>query len=130
MQERIHGKEEAEAARNILGIFAVCSLSVAMFRSFGEHLVNISKENIFLKVLNGKVTFVLKVYDLIITNVDLLTNSSNHKVIIIDKFAIIHNIRGAFYECCFKNFPRISSEYCKVLKISQKVQKMDLWVIL
>ena len=128
MQERIHGKEEAEAARNILGIFAVCSLSVAMFRSFGEHLGNISKENIFLKVLNGKVTFVLKVYDLIITNVDLLTNSSNHKVIIIDKFAIIHNIRGTFYECCFKNFPRISSEYCKVLKIFLEVKKFRKWI--
>ena len=31
-------------------------------------------------VLDGKVVFVLNVYDLIITNVDLLVNSSNHEV--------------------------------------------------
>ena len=38
------------------------------------------KEKIFLKVLNGKVVFVLKLYDLIISNVDLLANSINHEV--------------------------------------------------
>ena len=45
-----------------------------------EHLGSILKENIFLKVLNGKFVFLLKVYDMIIKNVDLLANSSNHKV--------------------------------------------------
>ena len=30
-------------------------------------------------VFNGKIVFVLKVYDLMITNVDLLANSSNHE---------------------------------------------------
>ena len=40
---------------------------------------NILKGKIFLKVLDGKV-FLFKVYDLIITNVDLLANSSNHEV--------------------------------------------------
>ena len=33
------------------------------------------------KVLDGKVVFVLKLYDLIITNIDLLANSSNYEVI-------------------------------------------------
>ena len=58
----------------------MCSLSVAMFRTSREHLGNILKEKIFLKVLDGKVVLVLKVYDLIITNADLLANSSNHEV--------------------------------------------------
>ena len=51
-----------------------------MFGTSKEHLGNILKKNIFLKVLDGKVVFVLKVYDLIIINVDLLANSSNHEV--------------------------------------------------
>ena len=50
-----------------------------MSRKSRKHLQNILKENIFLKVLNGKFVFVLKVYDLII-NVDLHANSSNHEV--------------------------------------------------
>ena len=58
----------------------MCSFGVAMFGTFREHLGNIKKEKIFLKVLDEKVVFVLKVHDLIITNVDLLTNSSNHEV--------------------------------------------------
>ena len=33
----------------------------------------------FSKILDGKVSFVLKVYDLTITNVDFLANPSNHK---------------------------------------------------
>ena len=61
--------------RSIPGILAVCSLRVAMFGTSREHLGNILKGKIFLKVLHGKVIFGLKVYDLIITNVDLLTNS-------------------------------------------------------
>ena len=51
-----------------------------MSRKSRKHLQNILKENIFLKVLDGKFVFVLKVYDLIITNVDLHANSSNHEV--------------------------------------------------
>ena len=43
---------------------------------FREHF----KGKDFFKVLDGKVVFVLKVYDLIIANVDLLANSSNHEV--------------------------------------------------
>ena len=35
---------------------------------------------VFLKVLDGKFVFVLKLYDLITTNVDLFTSLSNHKV--------------------------------------------------
>ena len=33
------------------------------------------------KILDGKVVFVFKVYDLMITNVDFLANSSNHKAV-------------------------------------------------
>ena len=54
----------------------------------------------------------LKVYDLIITNVDLLANSSNHLVM--------------FPEYS-RNIPRlsvsISPEYCKVMKILLEVKK-------
>ena len=51
-----------------------------MFGTSKEYLGSILKEKILLKVLNGKVVFVSKVYDLITTNVDLLANSSNHEV--------------------------------------------------
>ena len=67
------------SARNIPGIFAECSLNVTLFRTSREHLGNIAKENIFKKIINGKVVFILKKYDLTITNADLLANFSNHK---------------------------------------------------
>ena len=41
---------------------------------------SLSDPSTFLKVFDGKVVFVLKVYDFIITNVDYLANSSNHEV--------------------------------------------------
>ena len=46
-----------------------------------EHLGNILKEKIILKFLDGKVVFVLNVYDLIIKYVDLLANFSSHEVL-------------------------------------------------
>ena len=58
----------------------MCSLSVAIFGTSREHLGNILKEKIFSKLLDGKVVFVLKVYDLIVTNGDLLAYYSNHEV--------------------------------------------------
>ena len=61
--------------------FAECSLSIAILETSREHLENSLREKIFLKVLSGKVVFVLNVYDLIITNVELLANFSNHEVI-------------------------------------------------
>ena len=51
-----------------------------MFKTSRELLGNILKENIFQKFIDGKVVFLLKVYDLITRNVDLLVNSSNHEV--------------------------------------------------
>ena len=69
-----------QPARSIPGILAVCSLSVAMLGTSRKHLGNILKKNFFLKVLDGKVVFALKVYDLIITNVDLFPSSSNREV--------------------------------------------------
>ena len=51
-----------------------------MFGTSREHIGNLLKEKLFLKVLVGKVVFMLKVYDLIIKNVDLLANSSTHEV--------------------------------------------------
>ena len=57
-----------------------CPLSVAMFGASREHLGNILKEKIFWKVLDEKVAFVLKVYNLIITNADFMANSSDHEV--------------------------------------------------
>ena len=83
----------AQPASNIPGIFAECSLNVAMFQTSREHLGNIFKENIFYQILNGKVIFVLKINDLTKINVDLLANSSNQK-------AMFHEYS--------KNIPRIS----------------------
>ena len=73
-------REYTQPAHNIPGILAVCSLSVAMFETSREHLGTVLKEKIFLKVFDEKVVFVLNVYDFIITNFDLLANSSNHEV--------------------------------------------------
>ena len=70
-----------------------------MFGTSREHLVTILNEKIFLKVLDGKVAFVLKVYDLIITNVDLLANSSNYEV-------MFENILGTFHECLFQKYSK------------------------
>ena len=49
-----------QPARNIPGTFAKCFLSVAMLRASREHLGNISRENIFRKIFDGKVFFVFK----------------------------------------------------------------------
>ena len=68
-----------QPARNIPGMFTECSISVAMLRASREHLGNILKENIFKKILDRKIVFVLKVYDLTTANVDLFADSSNHK---------------------------------------------------
>ena len=61
----IKQQEATQPARKIPQIFAQCSLSVAMFGTSREHLGNKLKKNIFWTVLDGKVVFVLKVYDLI-----------------------------------------------------------------
>ena len=50
-----------QLACSIPGIFAECSLSVAMLRISKEHLGNILKEKNFFKVFDEKVVFVLKV---------------------------------------------------------------------
>ena len=70
-----------QPTRNIPGIFAVCSLNVTMFRTPRQHLGNILKKK-YIKVLDGKVVFVLKEYDLIITIVDHLANFSYHEVLL------------------------------------------------
>ena len=72
---------DTQPARNSPGIFVECSLSIAMFLTSREHLGIILKGNIFKKVFDEKVVFALKMYDLIITNVDLSVNSNNHEVI-------------------------------------------------
>ena len=60
---------------------AKCSGSVVIFRASREHIGNILKENILLKILDGKVVYVLIVFNLTIVTVDLLANSSNHRAI-------------------------------------------------
>ena len=85
---------DPQPAGNIPGIFAECSLSIAILRVSGEHLGNILKENSFKKVFDGKVVIVLKVYDLTMINVDpFLANSSNDK---------------SMFPKYSKNIPRIS----------------------
>ena len=87
---------QTQPARNIMGIFIECYLSVAMFGTPRQHLGNILKEKIFSKFLDGKVVFMLNVYDLIITNGDLLANSSNHEVMFPEYSRKIH-------KCLFQN---------------------------
>ena len=92
-----------QPARNISGIFAECSLSVAMLRASREHLGNILKENIFKKILDRKIVFVLKVYDLTTTNVDLFADSSNHKAIFPE---YLRNIPRIPVSKIFQGYPR------------------------
>ena len=56
----------------------------------------------FLKFLDGKIAFVLKVYDLMITNVDLLANSSNHEVMFPE---YSRNIPRMFISKIFQGYP-------------------------
>ena len=84
-------------------------MSVAMFRASRENLGNVLKENIFKKT-QWESCFVLKVYHLTITNVDLLENSSNHKAMFPE---YLKNLPQIY----FKNIPKISPEYCKVMTI-------------
>ena len=109
-----------QPARNILGIFAECFLSVAIFGTFREHLGNILIEKIFLKVLNGNVVFVLKVYDFIIINVDLLANFSNQKVMFPEYF---RNIPRIFVSKIFQGHPRniirLWKCFCEVKKFKK-----------
>ena len=57
------------------------SLSAPSALQCSGHSGNILKKKNFEKVLDGKVVFVLKVYDLIISNIDILANPSNHEVL-------------------------------------------------
>ena len=82
-----------------------------MARTSREHLGNILK--IYENVLDGKVVFVLKVYDLIITTVDLLANSSNHLVMFPEYSEYIPRLSVS-----------ICPEYCKVIKIFLEVKKI------
>ena len=96
-----------QPARNFPGIFIDCSLSLEMFSESREHLGNILKKKNLKKFIDEKFVFALKVYDLTIKTVDLLRNSSYHKAMFPEHSA----------NFCFKNIPRISLEYCNVMKI-------------
>ena len=72
---------------------------------------------IWWKFLDGKVAFVLKVCDLILTNVDLYANSSNQEVIF-PKY--LRNIPRMSVSRI--NVPRILPEYCKVMKTFLEVK--------
>ena len=72
-----------------------------MFRISLEHLGNILK-NFFLKILDGKDAFVLKMYDLTIANVHLLTNSSNHEAMFPE---YSKNIPGISFLKIFQGYP-------------------------
>ena len=104
-------------ARNIPGIFAECSLNVVMFRASREHLGHILEENIFSKFISGKVVFALKVYDLTITNVDFLVNSSNHKAMFLEYSKNIPRISVS------KMFQGYSRNIAKLWKYFYEVKK-------
>ena len=112
--------DSAQPASKIPLIFAVCSLSVAMFGTTREHLGNILKEKIFLKVLDGKVVFVLKVYDLRITNVDLLANSSNH--VMFPEYS--RNIPWMSVSIIFQGYPRNIVKLWKYFSKSKSSKKL------
>ena len=90
----------SQPGRNIPGKFAECSLNVAMFRTSREHLENILTENIFQQIVDGKVAFVLKIYDLMKTNVDFW------QIPIITE-QCFQNIQKIFHEFLFQNYSKI-----------------------
>ena len=113
-------REYTQPTHNIPGILAVCSLSVAMFETSREHLGTVLKEKIFLKVFDEKVVFVLNVYDFIITNFDLLANSSNHEVMFPE---YSRNIPRMSVSKVFQGYPRNIVKYENNFR-NQKVQKV------
>ena len=71
--------------------------------TFREHLGNMLKKIFFQKILDEKVVFVLKVYDLRITNVDLLANSGNHKAMLP---VYLKTILQIYVSKIFQRYPR------------------------
>ena len=84
---------------NICWVFPQCCNIRDIQGTFREHF----KGKYFLEVLSGKVVFVLKVYDLKITNVDLLANSSNHEVMFPE---YSRNIPQISVSKIFQGYPR------------------------
>ena len=74
-----------------------------MFLASREHLGNMLKKIFFQKILDEKVVFVLKVYDLRITNVDLLANSGNHKAMLP---VYLKTILQIYVSKIFQRYPR------------------------
>ena len=86
-------------------IFREYSLSDHSTWKCSRHPGNILKKNIFKKIINGKVAFVLKMmYDLTITNAYLLANSSNHKAMFPEHSK---NIPQIYVSKNSKDIPRI-----------------------
>ena len=100
----------SQPTQNIPRILTECSLNVVMFGTYKEHLEIILKGNIFNKNLNGKVAFVLKMYDLMITNADLLANSSN-----VSRIFKEHFMNFCLERICLERIPSLFSECCKVI---------------
>ena len=90
-----------------------------MLRTSREHVGNILKRNIFKKIIDGKVVFVLKMYDLTITNVDLLANSNNHKGIFPE---YLKNIPQVSLSKILQGYPRNIVSYKNVFMKSKSVK--------
>ena len=101
---------KTQLARNIPGIFTECSLSVVMFRASREYLENILNENIW-KSSRWKSCFCVKSiwFD-------------DNKCWSFGKFQSLEDSVSRIFEehsrnFCFKNIPRISPEYCKIMNM-------------
>ena len=81
--------------------------------TFREHV----KENFFSKDSRWKSCFVLKVYDLRITNVDLLANSGNHKAMLP---VYLKTILQIYVSKIFQRYPR---NIVRLWKCSYEVKK-------
>ena len=68
----------------------------------------------------------LKVYDLVITNVDLFASVINHEVMFQE---YSRNMPQMYVSKIFQGYPQNIITYENIFR-SQKVQKIDLWVIL
>ena len=103
------------------------------------------RERFFKKFFDGKVLFILKVYHLIITNVDLLENSINHKIMLpeywrnIPRIAVSKIFQGYLWNIVrfWKHFQKSkSSKKCfvsypvKIFILAISSLAMFVWILL
>ena len=120
---------------NICWVFPQCRNVWGTQGTFMEHF----RKKIFLKFLYWKVVFVLKLYDLIITNIDLLANSSNHKAMfpVYSRNIPRMSVSKSFHGCSRNVFQVYENIFvkkiiwtCEIFNIGSVISWMFFWTLL